>query len=307
MSILRSRSAVLGIVAALALFACQPPPPPAPPVPGEIARTGTVLKTVNGQNVTQDMMDTMIKQLPEQLRAQLEATGQINQLSDQLVMQEILYQKAVDTKLYEDPEVKQALGITERSTLADAMLRQEIEKRLTPDAVQKWYDDHAVQFNRPQVQLAHIMVATEDDAKKVKADLDGGADFATEAKAKSLDTRTSGDGGVLGWVRPKDIGPLGDAIKDLDKGGVAGPVKSAQAWHVLKVLDKRDKVPLEEVRDQVEEQVKSDLADAYLKELKEQAQITDGTAGASVTVPAAGGAATPTAAPAAPAAPAEGK
>lgn len=287
MSILRPRRALIGLVTVLALAGCQPEPPP-PPIPGEIARTGEVLKTVNGQAVTQDMLDSMIKQLPEQLRAQLEATGQIGQLSEQLVIQEILYQKAVESKLHEDPDVKQALGITARSALADAMLRKEIEARVNDAAIQKWYDEHAVQFARPQVELAHIMVATEEEAKAVKAEIDGGADFAATAKARSMDTRTSGDGGVLGWVRPKDIGPLGAAVETLDVGGVAGPVKSAQAWHVLKVLNKREKVPLEEVKDQIKEQVKNDVAEAYIKELKETATVTDGAGGATVTAPAGG-------------------
>ena len=301
MSTPRRAGILAGLLVALALSSCQQPPPP-PPVPGEIARTGTVLKTVNGQAITQDMLDTMIKQLPEQLRAQLEATGQIGQLSEQLVIQEILYQKAVEGKMHEDPDIKQTLGITARSALADAMLRKERDTRLTDAAIQKWYDDHAVQFARPQVELAHVMVATEDEAKAVKAELDGGADFATVAKAKSLDTRTAGEGGVLGWVRPKDIGPLGEAVQDLDAGGLAGPVQSAQAWHVLKVLNKRDKVPLDEVKEQIKEQVKSDLAEAYIKELKDSATIVEGAGGASVTAPGEAAPAAPAggAAPAAP-------
>ncbi|MCK6502204.1 peptidyl-prolyl cis-trans isomerase [Myxococcota bacterium] len=306
MSTPRRAGLFAGLLVALSLVGCQQPPPP-PPVPGEIARTGTVLQTVNGQAITQDMLDTMIKQLPEQLRAQLEATGQIGQLSEQLVIQEILYQKAVEAKMHEDPDVKQTLGITARSALADAMLRKEIETRLTDAAIQKWYDDHAVQFARPQVELAHVMVATEDEAKAVKAELEGGADFAAVAKAKSLDTRTAAEGGVLGWVRPKDIGPLGAAVENLDAGGLAGPVQSAQAWHVLKVLGKRDKVPLDEVKDQIKEQVKGDIAEAYIKELKEGATIVDGAGGASVTPPEAGAApATPPAGGAAPAAPSGG-
>jgi len=279
-------TAILGIVSFLALAGCQQAPPPAP-IPGVMARTGTVLKTVNGKAITQDMLDTMIKQLPEQLRAQLEANGQINQLDDQLVVQELLYQKAITSKLYEDPEVKQALAITTRSALADAMLRKDIEAQVTDATISKWYDDHAVQFARPQIQLAHIMVSTEKEAKAIRAQLDSGADFAALAKAKSLDPRTSGDGGLLGWVRPKDVGPLGDAVKDLDKGGIAGPVKSPQAWHILKVLDKRDKVPLKEVKDKITDQVKKELAEKYIDDLKASATITDGAGGAQVAVPSA--------------------
>lgn len=276
----------LGLLSSLALTACPQQEPPPPPVPGEIARTGEVLKTVNGQPVTQGMLDAMLKQLPEQLRAQLEATGQISQMNEQLVIQEILYQKATAAKLQDDPDVKLALATTARSTLADAWLRREIEARTTDAAIQKWYDDHAVQFAKPQVELAHIMVSTEDEANAVKAQLDGGADFAALAKEKSLDQRTAGEGGKIGWVSPKDVGPLGAAVQGQPAGTIAGPVKSPSAWHVLKVLDAREKVPLDEVKEQIAEQLKGDVADEIITELKSGATIVDGAGGATVEKPA---------------------
>lgn len=285
------RPLFLGLAALFALAACQQPPAE-PPVPGEMDRTGTVLKMVNGKPVTQDMLDAMIAQLPEQLRAQLEATGQMSQMAEQLVIQEILYQKAIEAGLHKDPEVQRALAIVERSTLADQMIRREVDKRITEEAIQKWYDDHAVQFARPQVKLAHIMVQTEDEAKAIKAQLDAGADFAALAREKSQDPRTKNDGGEIGWVRAKDIGPLGAAIEGAEKGTIAGPVSSGRAWHILKVLDTRDKTPLEEVRDQIIDQLKNELADEYIKEVKESATIVDGAGGAAATPePGSGGAA----------------
>ncbi len=295
------RPLFVGLTALFALVACQQPPPE-PPVPGDIERTGTVLKMVNGKPVTQDMLDAMIAQLPDQLRAQLEASGQMSQMSEQLVVQEVLYQKAIEAGLHKDPDIKEALAVVERSTLADQMIRREVDKRVTDEAIQKWYDDHAVQFARPQIELAHIMVQTEDEAKAVKAELDGGADFAALAKEKSLDPRTKDEGGEIGWIRTKDIGPLGAAVEGADKGTISDPVSSGRAWHVLKVLDTRDKTPLDEVKDQIVDQLKNDLAEEYIKEIKESATVVDGAGGASVTPEAAGAA--PAAAPAE--APAEG-
>lgn len=293
------RPSALFLAASLALSACQPAPVEAPP-PGQMDRTGTVLKTVNGQPVTQDMLDAMINQLPAQMKAQLEATGQINQMEEQLVVQEALYQKAVEAKLYDDPEVKSALAIVIRSTLADHMIRREVKNRVNDAAIQAWYDDHAVQFARPQVELAHIMVASEDEAKAVKAELDAGADFAAVAKAKSLDSRTKEEGGVLGWVRPKDVGPLGTAIEGKEAGFVSDPVSTPRgSWHVLKVLGQRDKVPLEEVKDQISEQLEGEKAEEYVKEVRDGATVAD-PAGATVTPAPAGGegAPSPDAAPA---------
>ena len=54
------------------LFACQNPPP----VPGTLERTGEVLTTVNGQAITQGMVDGMLSQFPADVRDRVIAQGQ---------------------------------------------------------------------------------------------------------------------------------------------------------------------------------------------------------------------------------------
>ncbi len=53
----------------------------------------------------------------------------------------------------------------------------------------------------PQLEYnaAHILVETEEKANDLKAQLDGGADFAELAKANSIDTGSGAAGGDLGW------------------------------------------------------------------------------------------------------------
>jgi len=63
------------------------------------------------------------------------------------------------------PEVKQALAFAERSALANAVLESVVAERTTDAAVKAWYDEHAVQFNRPQVKARHILFAVKPDAK----------------------------------------------------------------------------------------------------------------------------------------------
>ena len=51
-----------------------------------------------------------------------------------------------------------------------------------------------------QIHLAHILVKTEDEAKKVKDRLDKGEDFAKVAKEVSTDPGSKDKGGDLGTV-----------------------------------------------------------------------------------------------------------
>jgi hypothetical protein len=112
----------------LLLSACEKPPAP---IPGEVDRTGDVLQTVNGKNVTQGMVDATLAQLPANVRDQVIARGQLAQVKEQVVIGELLYQEAVKQKLHEKPEVKVGLEISARNALATALLEDVVKQRTT--------------------------------------------------------------------------------------------------------------------------------------------------------------------------------
>lgn len=289
---------LLFVLSGLMLVSCQPQAPTR--VPGELDRTGAELGKVNGLAVSQGMLDKMISTIPPQVKEQLEKSGRMDQLKDQLITQDALYQEALKQKMHEQENVKTMLVFAERETMIEALLRKVVDERTSDDAMQKWYDEHSVQFRRPQVQAAHILVATEAEAKDIKAQLDGGADFGALAAAKSTDAQTAASGGVVGWITARDLPPqLSAPILAADKGAVLDPIASPDgaSWHVFKVLDKRDLLPLDEVKDQVRSRMQSEVVEAYVEEIK-----TAATGGATVTAPE-GGAPAP-AVPVAPPAPA---
>lgn len=296
------------LIAALALMAaCEPPPPP---VPGALTATGTVLVNVNGQPVTQDMVDAQLKQLPDEVRAQLERSGGTARIKDNLIAQELLYQEALKRKLQDDPSMKIPLALAERQVMAQVLLNKVAEERLTDQAIQQWYNDHAVQFAKPQIDVSHIILADEAKAKDILAQAKGGSDFAELAKANSSDKTTATDGGKLGWLSQRDLRePLRSAVFTANKGDVVGPIQTPMGWHVLKINDKRDQVPFEDVKDQVRSQAQREILQKYVDELEKSANIerkdaAGGAAPAAPGMPAAPGAPAMPAAPAAPAAPA---
>lgn len=282
--------------------ACEPTAPPEPPTPGELERSGTTLVTVNGKAVTQGMLDARIAQFPAEARDRILAQGTAR-IKDQLVTDEVLYQEAVKQKLHEKPELKQAMAFAERAVLANALLEQVVKERSNDEAVKTWYDEHKVQFAKPQVKASHILVKEKAEADAVLKEVQGGADFATLAKAKSTDKGSAEKGGDLGWFEQKRmVKEFADAAFAAEKGAIVGPVQTRFGYHIIKVEDKREAIPLEEAAEQIKSQMKSEIAEKYVEELKKSATVTEaGAAGASVTAPAGG------AAPAAPAAPAEKK
>jgi peptidyl-prolyl cis-trans isomerase C len=252
------------------------------PEPGAFAPSGEVLATVNGHLVTQGMVDAMLDRLPPQVRAQLAATGQMSQVKDQLVMSELLYRAALDGGLHNDETVKTTLALATREALAKAQLDAVIEQRATDEAVTQWYQDHLVQFSRPQVKARHILVKDEDEIRIVAAKLKAGGDFTALAKTHSKDPGSAANGGLLGWFKRGDmVGPFAKAAFETDKGQISDPFKTDFGWHIVQVEDKRGSQPLEEVREQVVEAMSKEIVTKYIEELKTGAQIEEGPASAT--------------------------
>ncbi len=271
----------------LVLVACEPPPPL---IPGEIAREGEILSVVNGNNITQGMVDATLAQLPTNVRDQVIARGQLAQVKEQVVIGELLYQEAIKQKLHEKPEVKQSLGLSARNALANAVLEDIVKQRTTDDAVKAWYNDHLVQFARPQVKARHILVADKAEADKLLADIKGGADFAKLAMEKSTDKGSGKEGGDLGWFEKGRMVPeFADAAFAANKGDLLGPIATKYGFHIIAVEDKRESVPLEEAAEKIKSQLRNEVVEAYIDEVKKAATVTTPTApgGAATVSPAA--------------------
>ena len=92
----------------------------------------------------------------------------------------------------------------------------------------------------PKATARHILVATEDKCNELKAQIEGGADFAVVAKANSS-CPSSRDGGNLGSFGP------GQMVKEFDTvvfsapvNTVQGPVKTQFGYHLLEVTSRQD-------------------------------------------------------------------
>lgn len=271
-------------LAVLLLVACKPPP-----TPGEIERTGTVFKTVNGVNVTDGMVDATLAQLPPGTRDKVVAMGQMDQVKEQVVIGELLYQEALKQKLHEKPAVKQTIAMAERDALAKTLLDQVITERTTDEKIQAWYNDHLVQFHRPQVKARHVLVKDQAEADAILAEVKANpAQFSAIATAKSVDAGSAKEGGDLGWFEQgRMVKEFGDAAFAAEKGAIIGPVATKFGFHIIAIDDKRDAIPVEEVSDKIKGQLRNEVIEAYLDELKKGATIAEiGAAGGATVSPA---------------------
>lgn len=118
----------------------------------------------------------------------------------------------------------------------------EPQVKVTDDQIKQMFETYKESFNTPeQVRASIILVKTEDEAKNIIKQLNGGADFAELAKSKSLDTATKDKGGDIDFfARGQQETAIEDAAFKLAKGEISDPVKTSGGYQVIKVTDRKE-------------------------------------------------------------------
>ncbi len=87
-----------------------------------------------------------------------------------------------------------------------------------------------------QVRARHILLDSEEEAKKVLEELRQGADFAELARKYSKDEATKENGGDLGWFPKGEWEPAFDAVAfTLKVGEISDIVRTSMGYHIIKV------------------------------------------------------------------------
>ncbi|SHE29921.1 peptidyl-prolyl cis-trans isomerase C [Ruegeria intermedia] len=231
----------------------------------------TVVARVNGDEITLGHVIATAASLPPQYQ-QLDDEVLYQFIVEQLIQQQLLSQEQEDlTRLN-----ALMLENEERSLKAVQTVNQITDAQVTDDAIQAAYDAQFAEFQgEDEFNASHILVATEEEAKEIKAQLDDGADFAELAKEKS--TGPSGpNGGALGWFGKGQMVPeFEQAVIGLEKGQVSDPVQTQFGWHVVILNDKRksEAPELAEVRDELAQSVRQEAIQAKIDELTQAGSV----------------------------------
>lgn len=123
--------------------------------------------------------------------------------------------------------------------LSEALLSTLGGRSLTTESLQSYFNANPGDFDT--ICISGILLADKATAASVRSELEAGADFATTAQAKSIDSATKASGGALGCFSPdsaqyqsvqKDVGSL--AV-----GGLTKPLASSNGAYVILTVTKR--------------------------------------------------------------------
>jgi peptidyl-prolyl cis-trans isomerase C len=234
----------------------------------------TVVATVNGTEITLGAMIALRDGLPDQYKA-LPDEVLYKGILDQLVQQEVLSQSVGEAMSLQD---RLNVENQRRGYMSGVALEVVIAAAVTDAALQKAYDERfAAAAPQTEFNAAHILVATEEEALKLKAELDGGADFAALAKASSTDTGSGQNGGDLGWFGlGAMVKPFEDAVVAAEVGKVTAPVRSDFGWHLVLVKETRIAAAptLDDLRDELAAEIEQEAIASHIATLTSAATVT---------------------------------
>jgi peptidyl-prolyl cis-trans isomerase C len=228
-------------------------------------------------------------------------------LDEELVLRTIsqMFPPAGDLESCEPGATRAGVDPVEARKEVEARLRvdQLIERlfasapRPKPKEVLDFYKQHRDAFQRPpMVQASHIVknvteTTTEEDAlaaiQKAQEALRDGKPFAEVADEIS---DCAGQGGMLGWF------PLGEMVDEFDnvvfalQPGETSPVfRTEFGYHIAVLHDRKPGglVPLDEVRDQIEQELlrarHEEIIGGFLENLRSKAEVKKTKAPLSAT------------------------
>jgi peptidyl-prolyl cis-trans isomerase C len=276
------------------------------------AKQEKILAIVNGQPITETMLEEEAKTLPPYVQPMLETRDGRRQFLESLITRDLLMQEAVRRGMDRREDIRERLSMARRSILLEALLRDVTENApgLSDEALKKFYDTNQESFRvSERVKVSHVLFKDRAKAEAWARKAENGMPFEEIMKEAPNDEGVAAD---LGFIeRGKFDKAFEAAAFAAPAGKVTGPVRTVYGYHLIRSGEKRPAgmQSFDEVRGQIEaelrEQVQREAFESLLAQMKKQARIQvlaapagEGLPPASVTPRVPGSAAQPAGSPA---------
>ena len=232
--------------------------------------------TVNGKPVPMSRVDALIKtatrggqqEVPPEVKAQAK---------DQTVLREIFAQEAEKQGIPATADYKAQLELVRQTVLINTLFQNFIKTHPVTDAEAKAeYDQIKAEQSGLEYHARHILVDSEDEAKKLIGQIKAGSKFEDVAKKSSKDTGSAENGGDLDWAKSSTYVPeFSAALQKLKPGEMTDtPVKTQFGYHIIKLEDVRAaQFPnFDDVKEKIKENMKGEKVREYQEKLRKSAK-----------------------------------
>ncbi|MBA7685755.1 Foldase protein PrsA 1 [subsurface metagenome] len=205
---------------------------------------------------------------------------------DEWINTELVYEEAIKKGINKEETVEKKLHLLMKQYLANELLSRRLEGEgdVSDFDVKEYFQEHERDFNS-QIKIAHILLSTEEEAKKIHNKLKAGEDFISLAQTFSQDTITATNGGLLRryfrfgeMLDTPEFEATAFGIKNI--GGISDITKTDFGYHIIKLIDRKptkEKVTLDDVGIQIRQYLVANnqrkVMNAWIDSLKANANI----------------------------------
>jgi len=199
-------------------------------------------------------------------------------------------EKAVDRELL---LVKTMYGSSTSENMDEEAWREQIryslllDELLTKDVVvkeeelKKFYEQNSILYEIPtSYHLSHIIVKTEEEAKKTIKELEQGSNFATLAMERSIDEFSANQGGDIGYISEETDQHSQvylSAVEKLKKNEWTSPIATENGFAIVMLHDqiKGRTFSYKDVKDSIRRQIALEQMDvtATARDFWEEAKV----------------------------------
>ncbi len=248
--------------------------------------TSKIYATVGDVKITEDMIKEELELIPPYQRSSFESPEGKRLLLDHIIERELLLQEAEKRGLEKDSFViaqvelamKQVETAKDRAMLQSYYEQYVVDQVTVPeDEILEYYEEHKddIYHQEKQLLVSHILLTDPADTTAVKEALDAGESFESLVEKFSEHEATKEDDGSIGWITLGSpmpyLGRQDEILRKLfegQSGDVLGPFATPMGYHFFKISDVKEEgsIPLEEVRESIENTLKPAMVNMYFKE-----------------------------------------
>ena len=245
---------------------------------GILAQAADLNITVNGKPIKKNLYDFVVKDITS--RGQKMDDNLNNMIINRMIAMELINQEAEKTGLSKDPNYILKEELARKEMLYNTFLQNYVQKNpISESDIKNAYEQYKKDLGTQEFNAKHILVASEQEAKDVIAELNKGGNFTKLAKDKSKDPGSKDKGGDLGWFPANTmVKPFADALTSLKKGNfTTTPVQTQFGWHVIKLEDTRalQAPEFDKVKESLAKTLQQKQLDKLVLDLKAKAKIVD--------------------------------
>ncbi len=199
------------------------------------------------------------------------------QLAERFLLQPYLFAAAARHEELIDRETLKAVRQSLREEVVISQLRQQkvvASTTIAPEAVRRYYDEQTERFRRrDQIDVAEVLVETEEEAIAVRRQIEAGADIAALAQERSKRRGARARGGVFPMEKTSDLVPH---ILAAQPGELVGPVQVHDGFSVFEIIRRQpgERMPFAQVRRQIGDILRRaeerERFQAYIETLRQQ-------------------------------------